>query len=164
MSPQDKEYESFVFYGSWKELLKGFDRETAKELLWDIVNAGVGEPIESENIMIQSIIQGAIIPNIKSAKKRYENAITNGKEGGRPRKEIDIDKVIELVNQGMTYQEIADIFGVSKNTIGNRVREHKNQKPKTETNKNLDIDIEKENYVDVELERNKTNITELFKF
>lgn len=153
-----KEYEQFVFYGSWKTLLSGFDRETAKELLWDIVNVGVGEEIESDNPMIKAIIQGTIIPNIKSAKSRYATATENGNKGGRPRKEINIEKALELESQGKTQAEIAEEFGVSKNTIGSRLREHKNQKPiqkpKTETNKNhdkdidIDIDIEKENIRD----------------
>ena len=146
-----EEYENFVFYGSWKTLLSGFDKETAKEILWDIVNIGVGEEIESTNPMIKGVIQGAVMPNIKSAKSRYAAATENGKKGGRPRKDIDIEKAIELENQGKTQAEIAEEFGVSRNTIGSRLREHKNQKPtqkpKTETNKNhdKDIDIEKEN-------------------
>ncbi|MDD3164588.1 MAG: hypothetical protein PHS97_01870 [Oscillospiraceae bacterium] len=34
MKDSIKEYDSFVFYGSWRELLKGFEEETAKEILW----------------------------------------------------------------------------------------------------------------------------------
>ena len=153
-----EEYENFVFYGSWKTLLSGFDKETAKEILWEIVNIGVGEEIESDNPMIIAIIQGAVMPNIKSAKSRYATAIENGKKGGRPRKEINIEKALELESQGKTQAEIAEEFGVSKNTIGNRLREHKNQKPtqkpKTETNKNhdkdIDIDIDKDNDIEKE--------------
>ena len=153
-----EEYENFVFYGSWKTLLSGFDKETAKEILWDIVNIGVGEEIESDNPMIIAIIQGAVMPNIKSAKNRYAAATENGKKGGRPRKEINIEKALELESQGKTQAEIAEEFGVSKNTIGSRLREHKNQKPiqkpKTETNKNhdkdIDIDIDKD--IDIEKE------------
>lgn len=125
-----KEYEQFLFYGSWKTLLNGFDRETAKKILWDIVNVGVGEEIESDNPMIKAIIQGAIIPNIESAKRRYATATENGNKGGRPRKEINIEKALELESQGKTQAEIAEEFGVSKNTIGSRLREHKNQKQK----------------------------------
>lgn len=153
-----KEYEQFVFYGSWKTLLSGFDRETAKELLWNIVNVGVGEEIESDNPMIKAIIQGTIIPNIKSAKSRYATATENGNKGGRPRKEIDIEKALELESQGKTQAEIAEEFGVSKNTIGSRLREHKNQKPtqepETKTTKNhdkdKDIDIDKDNDIEKE--------------
>lgn len=143
-----EEYENFVFYGSWKTLLSGFDKDTAKEILWDIVNVGTGNELETENQMIKAIIQGAVMPNIKSAKDRYAAAVENGSKGGRPRKDIDIKKVLELESQGRTQAEIAEIMGVSKNTIANRLREHKNQKPKIETNKNLDIDIEKDIYSD----------------
>ena len=152
-----EEYENFVFYGSWKTLLSGFDKETAKEILWEIVNIGVGEEIESDNPMIIAIIQGAVMPNIKSAKSRYATAIENGKKGGRPRKEINIEKALELESQGKTQAEIAEEFGVSKNTIGNRLREHKNQKPtqkpKTETNKNHDKDID----IDIDIDIDKDN-------
>lgn len=153
-----KEYENFVFYGSWKTLLSGFDKDTAKEILWDIVNIGVGEEIESTNSMIIAIIQGAVMPNIKSAKNRYAAATENGKKGGRPRKDIDIEKAIELENQGKTQAEIAEEFGVSKNTIRSRLREHKDQKPiqkpKTETNKNHDKDID----IDIDKDIEKENI------
>ena len=153
-----EEYENFVFYGSWKTLLSGFDKETAKEILWDIVNIGVGEEIESDNSMIIAIIQGAVMPNIKSAKNRYTAATENGKKGGRPRKEINIEKALELESQGKTQAEIAEEFGVSKNTIGSRLREHKNQKPiqkpKTETNKNHDKDID----IDIDKDIEKENI------
>lgn len=153
-----KEYENFVFYGSWKTLLSGFDKEKAKEILWDIVNIGVGEEIESTDPMIKGIIQGAIMPNIESSKKRYATATENGNKGGRPRKEINIEKALELESQGKTQAEIAEEFGVSKNTIGSRLREHKNQKPiqkpKTETNKNHDKDID----IDIDKDIEKENI------
>lgn len=152
-----EEYENFVFYGSWKKLLSGFDKETAKEILWEIVNIGVGEEIESDNPMIIAIIQGAVMPNIKSAKNRYAAATENGKKGGRPRKEINIEKALELESQGKTQAEIAEEFGVSKNTIGSRLREHKNQKPiqkpKTETNKNHDNDKDKDIDIDKDIEK-----------
>ena len=98
------------------------------------------------------------MPNIKSAKNRYAAATENGKKGGRPRKDIDIDRVLELESQEKTQAEIAEIMGVSKNTIANRLREHKNQKPtqkpKTETNKNHDKDIDIDKDIEERKERN----------
>ena len=65
----------------------------------------------------------------------FLSAVENGKKGGRPAKQIDMDQVFDLLNQGKTYQQIADVMGVSRNTIANRIQEHKKQKPETKTNK-----------------------------
>lgn len=98
------------------------------------------------------------MPNIKSAKDRYATAVKNGSEGGRPRKNIDIEQILELQRQGKTQAEIGEIIGVSKNTIANRLREHKNQKPEIKTNNNLDIDSDKDKDIYVDSDRdNRTN-------
>lgn len=40
-----------------------------------------------------------------------------GKKGGRPRKEIDWDRVAYLANMGATAMEIAAVMGVSEDTL-----------------------------------------------
>ncbi|MHB8129523.1 MAG: HTH domain-containing protein [Mobilitalea sp.] len=43
------------------------------------------------------------------------------------KKEVSIEKVQELRNQGLSYEQIAEKLNVSRATIGNRIREIKKQ-------------------------------------
>jgi len=99
------------------------------------MKVGLGEEMDTTDPLIEGVILGMVLPNIKCAKSRYAAAVENGKKGGRPAKQIDMDQVFDLLNQGKTYQQIADVMGVSRNTIANRIQEHKKQKPETKTNK-----------------------------
>ena len=111
---------------------------------------GTGNEMDTNDPMIRGIINGAVLPNIEKAKTRYSAAIENGRKGGRPAKDIDMAQVFDLLDQGKTYQQIADIMGVSRNTISNRIQAHKKQKPDTETNKNLDIYIDIDTDMDID--------------
>lgn len=71
MKDNKKEYDSFVFYGSWRELLEGFDNETAKEILWQVMLYGTDGELTTQNKMIEGIILGAVAPNIRRAMDRY---------------------------------------------------------------------------------------------
>ncbi len=96
------DYSNFVFYGSWKTLLDGFTKEQAKEILWQIVNYGVGNSFDTDDKMIVAIVQGAIAPTINAAHDRYLQSVINGKKGGRPKKEIDMKEVNEMLNKGIS--------------------------------------------------------------
>lgn len=143
---------SFVFYESWANFIDIQDRETAKELVYQIYRVGLDKDIDTDNEIIRSILTAFIIPNIKGAKRRYNTAVENGnKSKGAPPKtnEQDDELIWELHLEGLTYDEIVermDSYGVSisRNTVGDRVRKrkelestkNKNQelKPNTETN------------------------------
>ena len=47
--------------------------------------------------------------------------------GGRPKSEVPIEKIIELVDRGMTQSEIGGRFGVSRSTITDRIKEARAQ-------------------------------------
>ena len=100
-------YSNFVFYGSWKDLLNGFEKEKAKEILWEIVNYGVGNDYDTNDKMIIAIIKGTIAPTINAAQSRYLKSVVNGKKGGRPRKEIDMNEVNQMLNKGIQKKLIA---------------------------------------------------------
>ena len=164
-----EEYENFVFYGSWKTLLSGFDKETAKEILWEIVNIGVGEEIESDNPMIIAIIQGAVMPNIKSAKNRYAAAIENGKKGGRPKVDLNEQEVLAKKKELGTWKATAQYFGVDEDTLRKqrktweKAEKPKNPNPnpnitimeKAEKPKNHDKDKDKDIDIDIDIDIDK---------
>ena len=133
----NNDVQNFVFYKSWYETIVSLPEEQGKELLWQIMNVGIGKELSTDDPLIRGIINSFIRPAISAAQNRYRIAVENGSTGGRPRKEIDMNEVLSLHNQGLSYDAIAQKMGVSRNTIANRLNEHKNQKPNTETNKNL---------------------------
>ena len=155
----------FLVYESWiKNILKKSkrDREQAKEMWFQILLAASGVGMDTDDEDLRDNIEDLIMPNIKAAQTRYENKVSNGSKGGRPKDDIDQALVFELRDGGATYQEIADQLGVHKNTIQNRMNEwhaeyeeHKNTKTtKTKTentktknnnNNNQDKDIDIDN-------------------
>ena len=133
---------SFVFYATNLEVIETLeetDKELANDFMKAIIEYGIYGEYESTNPIIKVLMVQAGF-GIDKAKDRYATAVENGKKGGRPRKEIDIEKALELESQGKTQAEIAEELGVSKNTIGSRLREHKNQKPNPKT-KNLNDNV-----------------------
>ena len=114
------QYENFVFYGSWKEHLNGLkelcDRETAKEVAWQIINYGTEKEFDTDDQKIINMVNGMCRDLIVSAKKRRLASIENGKQGGRPKKYKDED-IVDLFNKGLTHQEIADNLGCSVKTV-----------------------------------------------
>lgn len=158
-----EEYKSFVFMASWRELLDSYeeddDIETAKEILWQIMKYGTAGYIDTDNKKIRGIIKGTIAPNIDKAQERYNKAANGGNKGGRPRKEIDIEEVNNLIGQGMNIKQVAEYFGVSDDTIRRRMKENERTIRKTaeiesKTQKPyIDIDIEKDIEKDKEKEK-----------
>lgn len=114
------QYENFVFYGSWKEHLNGLkelcDRETAKEVAWQIINYGTEKDFDTDDQKIINMVNGMCRDLIVSAKKRRLASIENGKQGGRPKKYKEED-IIDLFNQGLSHQDIADNLGCSLKTV-----------------------------------------------
>lgn len=149
-----KEYDSFVFYGSWRELLNGFDKETAKEILWQVMLYGTEEELNTDNKMIQSIVLGAIAPNIRKAKDKYNKAVIDGKKGGRNKIELPIEDIMKLRKNGTTLGEIARLYECSVDTVTRRIKEYVSGEPQNrktftakphrtaESQQNLEIEIE----------------------
>lgn len=113
------EYDNFVFYGRWRELLQAFDEATAKEILWQIMLLGTSGEMSTDNQMIISIIRGAVEINMNKAKDRYNSA---QKAKGRQQK-YSSEEIKELKKQGMENQEIANILGCSLRTVQRALQE-----------------------------------------
>lgn len=159
----ENEETTFVFYGSWRELLEGFDKETAKEILWQIMLLGTTGEIDTNNVMIQQIIKGCVAPSIHNTKTRYQKSKVDGAKGGRPKKEFDIFKASALKEQGYSNAAIAEELGVSKETVRTRLNEYNNSaknlaenwqetKNRPTTNENLE-----ENRIEENIKEYKTN-------
>lgn len=51
-----------------------------------------------------------------------QNARENGKKLGRPRKTVDVDAVRQMIENGLTYREIAQKIGLSTGKISTAIR------------------------------------------
>lgn len=114
------QYENFVFYGSWKEHLNGLKdlcgEDVAKEVAWQIINYGTAKEFDTDDQKIINMVNGMCRDLIISAKKRRQASITNGSQGGRPKKYSEED-IIALYNQSFSPQEIADNLGCNIKTV-----------------------------------------------
>lgn len=117
-----KDYNNFIFYGSWRNTFEGFRKEFgdayAYEALWNLMMMGTGGDYETEKQSIIGFLEGSCLPNILASRDKYEKA----KNGGRPSKigMKDDEEIALLRHQGKTQAEIAKIFGVSEKTIQRR--------------------------------------------
>lgn len=62
----------------------------------------------------------------KLARERMKEGFERAKEEGRigrPKKDLDVDRIVELYNLGATISALADNAGVSRTTIYDRLRE-----------------------------------------
>lgn len=146
---------SFVFYESigkqFERLLNRGKREEALDYIAAVIKYGLYREEPAEEAEVWDYGLDSAFSSIGSAKVRYEKSKIDGGKGGRKRLEIDMDKVWELIEEGYTYSQIADVFGCSKNTIANRIAESKNTKTtknqieqpiqKLKNNKNLNVNV-----------------------
>lgn len=142
------DYDSFVFYGNWRTMLDGFDKETAKDILWQIMLYGTAGEVDTSNPMINGIVMGCCAAGIDKAKDRYANAVDNGKKGGRPT-EVDVEHVQELKKSGLTNKEIATELGCSTRTVERANRQNR---------QNLNININNNNNINNK-DNSNTNTT-----
>lgn len=135
-------YENFVFYGSWREALEGFKEDFgedyAKEVLWNLMTFGTSGDINTSKKSIEGFINGTVAPNIGAAKDRYKASVENGKKGGRPSIELDMDEVYQKKEELGTWKAVAKHYGISEQTLKNK-RDQWQSNPKNP--KNLDKDI-----------------------
>ena len=60
---------------------------------------------------------------VQRTKAGLERAKREGKRIGRPRKEVDIGKVLELRRKGVSFKDIARLMSVSYSTLKRRLKE-----------------------------------------
>lgn len=63
--------------------------------------------------------------SISAASDRYAKAQRDGAKGGRARKSVDIEDILELQEQHLTQKEIAARLNISPRTVQRRLQEHR---------------------------------------
>ena len=124
--------ESFVLYESAYKQFETIKKRLGKEVACDLIEAVMEFglygtlPEEDSDAWLYGFEQ--IITSITKAKDRYAAAVANGKKGGRPQT-VDIAKVMELKEKGLTNLEVSKELNCSVSTVEKKVAEYrKNQK------------------------------------
>ena len=104
-----EERESFVFYKGFRDAIKTLPKKyqlSAFDMILDYGFSGIIPEKES----IEKAILISCKPQIDKSLKRYENCVTNGKKGGRPKKNQEINQEQnqeqnQEINQEITKEE-----------------------------------------------------------
>lgn len=115
--------ESFVLYESvfraYQRLYKR-DKARAADYMHAVCEFGIDGVVPDDEDEVWLYGLDGAIASISAAKDRRSKNIEDGKKGGAAKKDIDMDKAIQMKEQGMSYEAIAKEFGVSKSTIQRR--------------------------------------------
>lgn len=130
---------STVIYESAYSAIEYLQDNTSKwEAIKGLLRYGFyGEPPESENPFINMIYTQAI-PSMKSAKQRYEKAVSDGKKGGRPTG-VSTEEIITMKSNGMTNKQIAERIGCTTKNIENRVAIYNKSHPNNPNNLSVSV-------------------------
>ena len=115
---------SFVLYESvYKTFQRIYkrDKERAADYINAVMEFGIYGVIPDDNDEAWMYGLDSAIASINAAKDRRKKNIEDGAKGGRRKKDVDMEALLEMKKQGMTYQQMADEFGVSKSTIQRRL-------------------------------------------
>lgn len=107
---------SCVFYSAWYDAIERLPKKeqlNAFKMLLDYSLRYI-EPEDTGSMAYTVFIMAK--PAIESAENRYNNAVENGRKGGRP-STINHEEVIELRNKGMTPTQIATELGLNRSSV-----------------------------------------------
>ena len=113
-----EEREAVVIYRSMMDTVH--DTETPEEgnaILRDLLDCSFGfEVLENVERPHRLIIRGMLV-DIDHASRRYDEACANGKRGGRPKTEVDLEQVERLRTELGSYEKAAQQLGSSVSTL-----------------------------------------------
>lgn len=88
----DDPKDSFVFFRSFYESIKNVPEENQLEIYKALCEYSLNNVIPDNLSPISKALFILMKPNIDSSKKRYSASVENGKKGGRPRKNNNLEK------------------------------------------------------------------------
>lgn len=114
----------FVFYRSmWDSYLElsRKDEKLAEKFLKAVIEYGLDGEYDESDPIVNALMSGVTI-GIDNAHNRYNTTQDNGNKGGRP-KSYSAERMIELLNEGKTYKQIADVLDCSIKTVQRTLKE-----------------------------------------
>lgn len=107
---QENKKDSFVFYKSFYEGIQAIKDKAIKCDIYEAICDYCLNGIEPENDSFAKAYLLAIKPMIDKASARYNASVENGKKGGRPKKEKNLEKTNDNL-----YEYVYDYDYVNKN-------------------------------------------------
>ena len=89
---EEEKKDSFVFFRSFYEGILNLPKENQTEILIAICEYSLNNKIPDDLSPVAKAMFTVIKPNIDNASKRYRASVENGKKGGRPRKNENLEK------------------------------------------------------------------------
>ena len=135
-----------------KEGKLNYKRPTFKRLALLADQAGIGldlvllyylvecEQLYKENQQMKKKLS-AIQKSAKGTQNPYQVALALGNVKPAYKKEADIETILALAENGYSYEQIAELLGVSKSTIYRRMKEYKENSNLHCADKKIKLDL-----------------------
>ena len=109
--------DSFVFYSSFLDTIERAPEQVRLSLFTELCNCGLERKKLSEVEYPVCLFVTQAMANVERSNKRYEQAVENGKQGGRPKKWIDQAEAEKLFSELGSWNAVAEKLDVSPNTL-----------------------------------------------
>ena len=109
--------DSFVFYSSFLDTIERAPEQVRLSLFTELCNCGLERKKLSEVEYPVCLFVTQAMANVERSNKRYEQAVENGKQGGRPKKWIDQAEAEKLFSELGSWNAVAEKLNVSRNTL-----------------------------------------------
>lgn len=110
----------FIFFESWDKYLDTLEEDRDINYVNAVARAMIkyglyGDCQTTDQTIIRKV-DAVCADLMNNTKARYAAAVKNGSMGGRPQ-QFDKEAMVQLKNQGLKLQEIADQMGCSLKTV-----------------------------------------------
>ena len=133
MENKEIQRDAFVFYASaWQSVLelKESNPELGDKLLKAIVEYGFYQDYDKSDPIVRAIMANIVV-SIDNAAERHIKAQAGGQKSASKSK-FDSEQIYELLDQGLTHKEVAEIIGCKNTkTIQRAVKERQSGQDKT---------------------------------
>ena len=142
-----------IYESTWEQIKKLYNKnpDLGKELAFSVVEQTLTGDISSDDLTIQLICDG-LKPINQKAQQKYDIQVKSKRESKC--ENLQLQKIIELVNMGKTQEEIGKILGVSRQTINNRIRIINEEFPELKIQINVKKSSHVKHNVDVDVDDN----------
>lgn len=110
----------FIFFESWDRYLDTLEEDKDLNYVNAVARAmikyGLYGDCKTTDESIKRKVDAVCSDLMDSTKARYTASVKNGSQGGRPT-QFNSEDMKKLRDQGMSYQEIANVIGCNKKTV-----------------------------------------------
>ena len=134
MDNKEVQRDGFVFYASaWQNVLefRESNPELGDKLLKAIIDYGFYKDYDKSDPLVRGTMANIIV-SIDNASERHLKAQAGGQKSASKSK-IDREQIYELLDQGLTHKEAAEVLGCNTKTIQRAVKERQSGQDKTES-------------------------------